>query len=92
MSRYLDEFQCSTCGKSWGVDDSDVPLCEIRLDEPLSDDHILQLTHVRAQVIGLKQMVMECASPHEERFNWSPLEWYNHLNISKLRATINTHE
>lgn len=92
--RYGDEFQCSTCGKAWSVDDADIdiPSCEIRLDEPLCDDHKLQLTHMTAQVIGLKQMIVECGSPHEKRFNWSPLQWYNHLNIIKLRDTINTHK
>lgn len=89
--RYGDEYQCSTCGKAWAVDDEDVPECcenGLTFDESPS----IEVSMLKAQVAGLKQMIVECVSPYDERFNWSPKQWYNHLNIIKLRDTINTHE
>ncbi len=87
--RYGDEYQCSTCGKSWAVDDNDVPECEIQLYD---DKPSTELSMLKSQITGLKQMIVECAPPHDKRFNWTPKQWYNHLNISKLRDTINTHK
>ena len=90
--RYGDEYQCADCGKSWDVNDKDVPECEIQLhvESPTSTE--LTVQQLLSQVEGLKSIICEYCGEDDHRLQWSAREWHIHLNIEKLRATINTHE
>ena len=96
VQRYGDEYQCSDCGKAWGVDDvlnNDVPECEIQLRDESPSTEVSML---KAQVTGLKTLIQinehRMNIPRDINLQWTPKQWYNHLNISKLRGTIKTHE
>lgn len=92
--RYGDEYQCAKCGKSWGVDDNDVPECGPSgiIPQPLESPELRE-EQLRSQVEGLKQMIVNGVHSHEVRqVDWSAREWHIYLNIEKLRATIDTHE
>ena len=91
--RYGDEYQCAKCGKSWDVNDKDVPDCGpsgIIPQPPISYD--VEIAQLQSQVEGLKSMFGEYGGEDDYRLHWSPREWHIYLNIEKLRDTIDTHE
>ena len=92
--RYGDEYQCSDCGKSWGVDDvldNDIPPCT-----PVTtgcDSPELREQMLLSQVKGLKSLIHQGVDSHNNHMvSFTPREWHIYLNIENLRATINTHE
>ena len=92
--RYGDEYQCSTCGKAWGIDEPEIPDCA-----PVSmgcDSQFLREQQLLSQVAGLKTLIKinehRMNIPCDVDINWDARRWYTHLNICKLRDTINTHE
>ena len=87
--RYGDEYQCAKCGKSWGVDDNDVPECTTPVPIISAEITVQQLL---SQVDGLKSMFGEYGGEDDERLSWTAKQWHIYLNIEKLRATIDTHE
>ena len=89
--RYGDEYQCSTCGKAWGVKDKDIPDC-CENGPTFEELPSVEVSMLKAQVAGLKDMLNGYEGNDGYRLNWSPKQWYNHLNILKLRDTINTHK
>lgn len=93
--QYGDEYQCSTCGKSWGIKDKDIPECKYG-SPTLDESPFLREQQLLSQVVGLKTLI----KINEHRMNipcdidvdWDARRWHTHLNIGKLRDAINTHE
>ena len=93
--RYGDEYQCSTCGKAWGIDEPEIPDC-CDNGPTFDESPSIEISMLKAQVAGLKTLIQvnehRMNIPRNVDLNWTPKEWYNYLNIIKLRDTINTHE
>ena len=92
--RYGDEMQCANCGKSWDVNDKDIPDCcengPTFSESPISAE--LTVQQLLSQVGGLKSIICEYCGEDDHRLQWSAREWHVYLNIEKLRDTLNTDE